>query len=172
MSKKIVYNEIKARVISKVPAIKTFRLWNNQVSNENVENAFNYPAVFLFFSDLEYLNEHSALQTIVGTIKLYIVQEEYKTENEENLDFIDSIANALNGYQTDTIVAPLIRVTELQDTDHNNLIVWEQDYQFKANDTTSSKYNDAIEIDAGVVEPDLTLTFDIDNDNLKTGDGK
>lgn len=171
MSKKIVYQEIKAKVLLGVPAVKTFRLWNNQVSNDNVENAFNYPAIFLEFQGLEYLNENSRLQTITGTIKLHIVQEEYKTENEDNLDFVDSVAAALNGYQTDTITKSLIRVSELQDVDHNNLIIWEQDYYFKANDTTSSKYNGAIEIDGGVVEPVITATLDIDNDIIRTGDG-
>lgn len=175
MSKKIVYQEVKSKLVTDVPELKTLRLWNNQVSNENIENAFNYPAVFIEFADLEYSNENAGLQTITGLLRVHIVQEEYRTENELNLDFIDKIAAALNGYQTDTIVKPLIRVSEVQDTNHNNLIIWEQDYDFKANDCTSSKYNGAIEIAGGVVaaqvERDTEVTLEIDNDIIRTGDG-
>jgi len=175
MSKKLIYQEIKARITSEIPAVKTFRLWNNQVSNDNIENAFNYPAIFLEFADLEYINEQAGLQTIIGAIRLHIVQEEYRTENELNLDFVDQVAKAVNGYQTDTIIKPLIRTSEQQDINHDQLIIWEQDYDFKANDCTSSKYNGGIEIAGGVIDleakRDTEITLDIDNDNIRTGDG-
>lgn len=175
MSKKLIYQEIKAKIAADCPDVKTFRLFNNQVENDNTENAFNYPAVFLEFADLEFMNENAGLQSITGVIRLRIVQEEYRTENELNLDFVDKIASVLNGFQSSTIIQPLIRIRELQDTDHNNLIIWEQEYNFKANDCTSSKYNGAIEIPAGTVELEASrtteVTLDIDNKNIRTGDG-
>jgi len=169
MSKRVVYEEVKARLLDKLPTVKTIRLWNNQITNENVENPFLYPAVFIEFPTLDYINNGSGLQQISGVLRLHIVQEEYKTENIENLDFIDLVAGALNGYQTATIIKPLWRNYELFDTNHNNLIVTEQEYILQANDCTSSKYNDAVLIDAGTVEPNIDIKLIIDNEVIRTG---
>ena len=176
MSKRIIFEEVKQRLIDKIPEVKTIRLWNNQVTNENVENAFNYPAVFIEFSEILFVKENAGLQSFSGILRLYVVQEEYRTENLDNLDFVDQVAAAINGFQTDTIIKPLWRDREFQDVNHNNLIVWEQDYPLMANDCTSSKYNDAVEIPGGsvevIAERDTEVTLDIDNDVIRTGDGQ
>jgi hypothetical protein len=173
MSKKIIYNEIKDQVLAN-STVKTFRLWNNQIDNLDQENAFHFPAVFLEFSDLAFVNMSAGIQQIDGVITLHIAQEELRSENDLNLDFVDSIALALNGFQTETIQNPLKRIAERQDTDHDQLIIWEQDFQLRACDSTSSKYNDAetipedtVEIEIPVDDPD-GLQLIISNDVIRT----
>lgn len=175
MSKKIIYEEIKAKVLTDQPKVKTFRLWNNQIDNLSNEDSFLFPAVFLGFTDLTFMHRSSGIQDIEGTITLYIVQHELRTENLENLDFVDTIAKALNGFQTDTILSPLKRTQERQDIDHDQLIIWEQDFNIKAIDCTSSKFEDSIEIPAETLALDLAaveegegLSLIIQNDSVRT----
>lgn len=174
MSKKIIYNEIRTQVLDN-STVKHFKLWNSQIDKLDDENAFNFPAVFLEFSDMTFVNRAAGIQEIEGVVTLYIVQEELRRENNDNLDFIDTIALALNGFQTDTILSPLKRIAERQDSDHDQLIVWEQDYNITALDCTSSKYNDAIMIPEDTVELELPVVEDgdgisliIQNDNIRT----
>lgn len=158
MSKKLILNDIKTKLLADT-GTKHVDLWNNQIENITNETAFHFPACFVEFVDLEYYNEQSGIQEIRGSVTIHIAQKVIKQKGSKMdaaLDFIDSIAAALNGYQTDTIKVPLIRKSEEQDSNHDMLIVWMQTYELKARDLTSSKYNDAAQI------PEDTLSLDLD----------
>jgi len=175
MSKSIVFNEIKDQIAAEAPEFRKFGLWNNQFDNIDDENAFHFPAVFLEFSDLEFVNRSAGIQEMQGLITFHIGQEELDDKSIAILDLVDVVAKALNGFMTDTILVPLLRVNERQDPDHDQLIVWEMDFQLKAQDCTSSKYNDAvtipgntIDLDMPVVEEGDGISLFIKNDIIRT----
>lgn len=178
MSKSIIYNEIKTKLETDLTGLKHFDLWNNQIDNLDDETAFNFPALFLEWSELTFTDLSSGIQEIEGIITIYIVQKKLKlkgTKLDEMLDFVDSVANVLNGFNTDAITNPLKRIAERQDIEHDMLIVWEQDYALKGCDATSSKYNDGVDIPADTLSLDMPtieegdgLALVIQNDLIRT----
>lgn len=169
MSKKIAYSEIKAK-LETISELKTVRLWNNQIESDNKEIAFDYPCVFCEFS-YDWTQRSYGNQLGVGEIVLYIAQKELSKENIDIFDLIEKVFLTMNGFQTDTIVNPLIRVGDEQDVNHGNIIVWKQSYTFSVEDTTGNKDIPRTTISPGTVEPEITKVIDIDDLIIRTGDG-
>lgn len=142
-AKLTIYNDIAARLTAQVPAIKTIRKWNNQFSSEGVENAFAYPACFIGFSNMAY-NRASvgAFNVNIGvpeqkgtyTITIYLGFEKYQNETEAFALYepiLQDVWAALQGYTATgaTEYGPLQRLAEREDNNHNNVIVWEIDFE-------------------------------------------
>ena len=177
MSKRIVFEEIKARLQDgqavlgdntwKVPG--TIKLWNNQLSNIEREKSFRKPAVFIEFQDITYVGRSRRVKEGSGLLKLYILQKEMADENLDVLDYVDKIARVLEGYQTDVITSSLSKSGETQDTDHDNLIVWEQDYPLGFKDNSLSTMKGSLVIDPGKVKPNIESSLVMENDSIRTG---
>lgn len=188
MSAKLdIFNDIVTELESKVPEIETTGIWNNQFDNEAGEISFNFPAVFIEFAEIPWTSTNlnpskvgsqgdvtkeqkgeGALITLhAGFSKL-----EDETESFPTIDaLLEKIYFAIQGLGKDKdYYSPLLRVAERQDTDHNRVIDWQQDFMttmFQSGELNT----DLTKIDAGTLELELDTDLDIDNPVIRSGDG-
>ena len=137
-----IYSKIKESVLSNVN-VKSFGLWNNQVNKDKAGsiNPIKYPYVGIQFEN-EYSDLSSGYQQINGTFVLYICIQSLQHKDEDILNFKDSVYQTLmtqlpaKGFQN------FSRSFEVQDTDRDNLIVWNQEYSYSyVDDTGKDVYN-------------------------------
>ena len=168
MSKLILYDAISAQIKAEVAAIKAVQLWNNQVDNEKEEEARIHPSAYIEFSSIVWdeLTKGSSEGQIVVTIKTVI--ERLQTDDRTFLTIVDDVYKALQLFQG-VQFTPLKRIAERQDTDHDNVIVWESDFSTLLVDCTADTDQDKPTVTATL---DLDVELDIDNDVIRTGDGE
>ena len=186
MSAKLdIFNDIVTE-IRKITDIETVELWNSQLVNEDKETSFNFPAVFIEFADIPWTSTNLKPSKLGGEgdvtkqqkgagalITLHIVFSQLENETVSFpiiSPIIDKIYFAIQGL-TGTFYGPLLRVAERQDTDHDRVIDWQMDFNtmmFECGELDA----DLTKIDAGVLDVELNVDLDIDNDVVRSGDGK
>lgn len=129
------YDTIKGLILDKTN-VKTCRLFNNQFDNEDVEDAFEYPAVFIQFVSIPWIAKTQGLQEADSVIRLHIGFHSLRTEEREIFELIEQIHKVLQNYSTADLFGDLNRVNEEQDVDHGNVIVWLADYATLITDTS------------------------------------
>ena len=163
---KTVYSAILDRLKTYVPELKTIRLFNNQFANENRENAFDYPAAFIEFRRMDYDTAQQGYQKGNYTVSIHMGFVHYETETLVPFDLIHKIYSVLQGFQGATFTS-LMRTTDIQDVNHDNLIVWRTDFDFMATDCP-----DLInKVETTITELEINRDLDIDNQVIRTGDG-
>lgn len=170
MSKKIAYSEIKAK-LEEITTLKTVRLWNNQVDNDNKEIAFDYPAVFVEFPAIEWESRSYGNQIGVVDVTLYICQKEFRKENINFFDLIDEVYLKIQGFSSEVISSEMQRTNEEQDTEHGNIIIWKQTYSMQIEDSLNNNEIPRTVIASGTIKAEITKVIDIDNEIIRTGDG-
>lgn len=172
---KDIYNGLVARLLANVPELKTVRLFNNQFNHSNNEDqrneqAFLYPCALIEFSEIEYQTQTQLIQSYTGVVRLHIGFESYKLEDTDVLALKQNIYKNIHGFQVSTVktFGKFLRLRETMDTDHDNIMVYIQDYQLSGKDT------DFVDTSSTVVPPielEITRDLDIDNSVIRTGDG-
>jgi len=148
-----IYNAIKQSLPSEV---KQFNLWNNQISKlkEGNANPVRFPAVFIQFEN-EYNQLSVGRQEINGTFILYLCLQSLKHDDEDILLWKDylfqKLSNALpkNGFQD------FYRRFEIQDTDFDNLIIWQQEYSYSYIDDTAKDELNNITVNPFTIDADV-----------------
>ena len=99
---KALFEYIKARINSQVPAIKTVRYWNFQTKNSNGEEkkqrnekAFRYPACFIEFIFNGADNRCLRIVDYIVAVRFRFAREDYKYERLDQFDFADVFAAAI-----------------------------------------------------------------------------
>ncbi len=165
------FNAIKTQVET-VTDVKTVRLFNSQIDNEERENPFKYPAVFIEFQEILWNKAIRNVKTGEATITLHIAVESYKTETESLpavLALAAKIHVAIDGFGGGCFTEFALQA-ERQDTDHDNCIVWQIDYQTELTEGASDPRERQISTPSA---PDLSTSgvLDIDSIVIRTGDG-
>jgi hypothetical protein len=124
-------------LIARVPEIKTIDLFNNQFERESKNNPVKFPCCFIEFENFDWKSQSGGIQIGNLVVKFHIGFETYKTNNssgrpdESNdidfLDLIEKIHTSINMFNTENF-NPLLRVTEQQNTDHDNVLTWVVSY--------------------------------------------
>jgi hypothetical protein len=115
-------NAVEAKTVQHVA------LWRNQIERENVEQPFNYPAVFIEFLTSNYMEASSgAFQQLDLTVRLHICFESYKDEDLDILRLTQAVFSAVQGKQFG-LFGKLKRRNEEQNFDHPNVQDFIQDY--------------------------------------------
>lgn len=137
MSKLTLYNSLKADLIA-ITGINTVDLWNNQLERENVENPFLYPAIFIQFMPSEYRDKgrNGLEQEYDLIVRLHICFESYKDTDTDILTLIDNVFQTVQTKQYGYF-GKLLRRSEEQDFDHNNVQDYIQDYKTLGHDTVT-----------------------------------
>lgn len=163
-----LFNDIKARLEAKVPELLTIRKWNNQFNNESREYAFKFPAAFISFSEMQWqppknttalVNQLQAQQEGVFVVSIYLGFDKLEDETESWPD-IEPIIHKVWSYLEEWTGTPaeygkLIRVSEVEDNNHDNVIVWVINFEFRVAECAT--------VGDMVAAPDpLTLTIDTD----------
>ena len=150
-------------------------LFNNQFDNEDRENAFPYPNVFIEFGTIDWIKKSRNIQQGEVTFTIHCGFESYVTNSIENdaaiFDILERIHKALQGFSDGECFNPLDRVTERQDTDHDNVVVWEMDYTTILLDTAPATELKLV-TSPGPHDLEVIGDLDIDNDVIRTGDGE
>lgn len=186
-----IFNDIVAAIeaivdINDVRVINTVELWNSQLENEEEEIPFNFPAVFIEFAEIPWTSTNQQPSTLgaqgnvtkeqKGVNALVMIHIAHSQLENETVSFpiIDAINDtvyfAIQGLFKNEKYSPLLRTTELQDTDHDRVIDWQMGFlttMFQCGELDST----LIKIDGGVIALVLEKDLDIDNDVIRTGDG-
>lgn len=171
-SKTILFNDIKSRLLNDVPGannenlIKTSALWNEQLNEEveKLEHAFNFPAVFIEFGDVVWIDKTDGLQE--GQLLITLHQGFHVLEDEKItvLDDIDLIYRALQGFVNPLnpgCYSKLKRVAERQPLNFGNVQDWEVDFMTTVTDTSGLRKNKLIPTGAPI---DLELNSELQID--------
>jgi len=187
-----VYNGLVSKM-AELTSVKTVELYNSQYDNEERERPTRYPAVYIEFVSIEWLmSSHRVGRNIVNTADLgRLTQQQkgnmevilhlcYRTMKDEKDSFaeIDVIRHdmykLLSNYQITTETTGMQRLRDEQDPNHNGVVVWKTTYALSVEEKA---WIDTDIVDANVeskdpIELELNMELDIDNDIIRTGDGK
>jgi len=147
--------------------LKHYAIYNTQIESESTEIPFDFPALFVEFSSIIW--ERTGLRAVnsaqknkqIGnvTITFHIAFEKYSSETDafEEIDAeIDKIIEKFHVVVIDEFETALLRSAERQDSNHNNVIVWQVDFTCMVQET----FEDKTVIDAtGGDENKLGLTI-------------
>jgi hypothetical protein len=138
-----IYNSIKQSLPSEV---KQFNLWNNQISKlkEGTVNPVRFPAVFISFEN-EYNQLSLGRQEINGTFVLHLCLQSLKHDDTDILLWKDYLYQSLSDQLPKNGFSDFYRRFEVQDTDFDNLIIWQQEYSYSyIDDATRDERNNII----------------------------
>lgn len=172
---KAFLTDIKAKILADVTAIKTVRLWNNQVEEiiTRRNESISLPAVFLGFDDgIEYVSKTAAGLQYAEKVPFYIhiVSENYvDNDNDDStewgyIDLKQELYKALEQFNGTTF-GNISRVREVPDQSHDSMYHYTQVYMIPI----------LIDADNCPVTEDVTATLDltvelsIENAIIRTG---
>jgi len=168
-------NDIKQRILSEVPEIKTVRLWNNQIEQLIAQRneSISFPAVFLGFDEgLEWQSKSQKGIQYSEDLALYVrvvgenyVDNTYDDSTEWGIfDLKESVYKALQSYDP-VNASELDRIREQTDESHDSIYIYTQVYRIdKLVDTTACP--PTTPVDATL---DLTVDLNIENIIIRTG---
>lgn len=159
-----IFDALALMLAEKVPEIKTFRLYNNQFVKEGVEKAFAFPALFLEFPTLEYSSKGESLQVGDAVIRFHLGFVSLKTEDRAIFELESKLYFHLQGFNVVNVSTPLDRKREIQDVDHDALIIWQIEFNTLITDNTANRKN-KMNLLVGV--PALELNVDAEGYFLK-----
>ena len=128
MSQLSVFNSLKS-TLEAISGVQHVALWNNQVSNENMEIPFLYPAIFIQFTNDNFKEYSKGIQDFDSVITLHICFESYATDDTAILTLKETVYSAVHKKTQTATNSPMYRVAERENYDHNNIQVYEQDYR-------------------------------------------
>lgn len=137
-----IYNSIKESLPIEM---KQFGLWNNQINKlkDGSINPVRFPAAFVQFEN-QYNQLSAGRQEINGTFILYLCLQSLRHSDEDILLWKDYLYQRLSLNLPKKGFSDFYRVFELQDTDFDNLIVWQQEYSYSYIDDQASDLNGLI----------------------------
>jgi hypothetical protein len=173
---KALYTSLRTK-IETIDSIKWCRLFNDQFNksnndnvDQNIEQGFPYPCVFIEFpEDNEQISAGAGAKQLDVLIRIHIGFLSYKLEDITVFDIAAEVQEALEGF-SDTLVKPLTYEAQRMDYDHNNVYVYQFDFRTTYTDNTKYFKRNAIAApDPLTVE--INAGLDIDNIVIRTGDG-
>lgn len=153
-----LYLDLEARVVEKAPEIKHIDLWNNQIDNEE-EQAFPFPCLFVEFSGISYTEMGSGIQEASLTVRVRVGLESYKNKDLSIYALRRKINGFLMGFVGPTLQnKPFVRVSEEMDTNHDNRVIWVIDYTTTYMDYDGYTKRDQVPVNASLeIEKDLII---------------
>lgn len=124
--------------LATVTGIKSIGKWNNQILNDAQEDQYEYPAVFIEFSSVEWLpsdlkpTQSNKGQQQKGTVEvtLHICHKDLRDSTdtfETHIAFTKLVWDKINQLQG-TYFTPLQRLRDVDDVDHGIIRDWQQTY--------------------------------------------
>lgn len=160
-----LYLAVKKRVLN-TTGVKHFALFNSQFDNIEQEQLFPFPCVFLEFADLQYETVAKGGQKGDFILRLHVGFESVATEDLQLLELLEELHQKIQGFgnegeSEDGFFLPMNRVSEAQDTNHDNITVWQVEYSSLVHDNSGHVNN-------GLIKTELTtLDVDLDPDTYK-----
>lgn len=146
-----LYNALKKEIETKLPEIKTVRLFNNQFESMDVENAFAFPCVMLQFQVNGFRELSQGVQQFDMTVTTHLGFESYKDEDMDILRLKQDLFKVVNRFRNENF-SRLLRVEDRPNYNHSNYQVFETDYKTTGKDFTTD-IRPGVEVEA---TPSLT----------------
>ena len=169
---KALYIALEARLKESAVGIKYIDLFNNQLQNK--QEVLSYPCVLIAYN-AGYDSLSQGVQKASLRLTFYLAIDITGLSSYEGsgnqasalavFDTKDKIHQALQGYSADFFTA-LNRIEEIQDTDYQNIQVFQLVYETELTDIAAWTGNQYIEVTG--VEPEIEKEIDIENFNLRT----
>lgn len=165
-----IYKSITDMLLEKVPGLKWIDLYRGQYRNFEKEYPFSFPAVFIEFVELPFVNDGNNTSSAPSTIKIHIVQDNtadtFRSDLKQNntpgliyLETVDAIHKALQGFAP-TNCSRLQGATLISDTEDSSMIVYLRDYRCQVYDFSTANNADYVEVELTAITP----VGDINND--------
>jgi len=162
-----MFNDIVTAVEAIVDAngkrvVNTVDIWNNQFDNEAIETSFNYPAVLIEFSELEWsplaaaggyntdATEEQRSKECVMVLHIGHSHLEHAGTSFSAMHAVNQAVYFAVQNMNTSLYGPLLRIRERQDTNHGRVIDWQMDFRFTLAQTGQSV--NKTEIESGVVQ--------------------
>jgi len=182
MSKKILFQSIKQRLkdeVAEFNGVKNkpvaelgIRIFNRQDLDPERHNVLPLRFVLVEFSQTEWLQETRGTQK--GTVTV-TVRVGFNSPNNDKLDesgffdFEEAVHKALHGFGGDCFTN-LQRIADRADENFDHVYIQEIDYSTELTDDSAAENNKLISKTISTLK--VTKDLDIDNDVIRTGDGK
>jgi len=188
-----IYSGIKTILASTI-GVNTVELFNSQYLNEARERVTKYPACYIEFANIDWqMSSHRVGRNIKKTVDIgnithqqkgnmtIVIHIAYQTLKDESDSFTEidvlrhNIYKALSNYEiTNKQTTGLQRLRDEQDTAHDGVVVWKTTFtcsceELAYSDTTLVEANTA---HGGAIALDVVGELDIDNNVIRTGNGK
>ncbi len=158
------YQELRQQ-IEDTTTVQHVRLWNNQIDlfEKGEQIPFLFPAVFIDFPSIPWLQIGGGEATSELMTRLYIVFESFATaENEEDLAIFDlrqEVYLAVQDFKP-TQSSKLQRINEQTDPNHTNVYVWVMDFISNYTDPTAAFPRGGITAEINTIVLNGTLKID------------
>lgn len=134
-----LFDALKERINTEIPEIKTFRLFNNQFNKEAVEKASFWPALMVEFVEAPYTSKSESRQEADLSIVFHLGFASLKTEDRYIFELAQKVHQSIQGFAVEGLISPFNRKRERQDTDHDNVIVWQIEYVTLLTDNSANR---------------------------------
>ena len=158
--KKEIFSAIKTTLLNKTK-INSVKLFNSQFSNLGDEDVISFPSVLVEFSLIDYISELEGFQKGDFNVRLHVGFQTLKTDDLSILDLLETINFEVSGIVFEVDISGFSRLSERQDVDHDNLIVWTLDFKVSAIDKSAQRNNRlrrAVITDV-CIDPEITLNI-------------
>jgi hypothetical protein len=133
-----LYQALKKHIETEIPELKTVKLFNNQIVNDNKEVAFNYPCVLIEFKPSGYTDMSLGQQECDMIVTLHLGFKSFETEDIDILRLKQDLYKVVYWFEEGNW-AKLARREERPNYDHDDVQVFEIDYQTHGIDFTADK---------------------------------
>lgn len=176
-----IFTDLRSKIFTDIPTVKTVRIYNNQFDNMDKESAFDFPCVFIDFPQLSYQELGQGVQGVDLVIRLYIgfenlalsqggvINPDSSLSNEEIgfFELRDSLFKALTNFRP-AQCSPMMRSEERTDTNHDNVYVYQMDFITAGVDSSSDEQDKLID-SISPLPLELNVDLIIDNVEIRTG---
>ena len=170
-----LYDLIKSHLETNVSEIQEIHYGNAQLENEQNEFPYLLPMVTIQFDEIEWSDKLRRVQHGEVSLVVKLYYENLKDDDTGLLDLADKINSFLHGFGVSGYgqkwLNPMLRRTENQDNNHGRVQIHEITYSTLLTDTGVYDRLRAERPDANVNDLVIKNELDIDNTNIRTGDG-
>lgn len=164
------YAALKTKILT-LSGVKYVALWNEQFNNEKNNIEFNYPAVFIEFTNIDAKQLLKNVQLVDFTVRLHLGFKTLKTDDATVLTLKQQLYKLVEFFvfsQTEfpeTYCTKLIRSGETQNFDHDQIQEYILDFRATMKDFSAQ---DA-PTEATVTTLDIAVSPQISNHIINTG---
>lgn len=168
--RKFIYNSLVNRLkqvsdANGEPIIKSFDIWNNNIQNLSIGQAFELPAVFIEFAPFSWSHQGGGVRDTIATIRLHVLQQVnapsldergYTDHSLTRFDLLTCINVALHGYSRSTDYfgfGALTSTLSTTDNDYGEVVTDIEEYQCRCNDSSML----SLEQESAVWQPSITI---------------
>lgn len=171
------FDALKKNINFYLPAVKTIGLWNNQFERSNgtgkdgrKEKAFNYPAVFIEYHNFEYRQLSMGIMEFDFQMTTHFGYKSFLTDDEQYLNQLENLYWTCQRFQQGSF-SRLIKLTEVYDTDHDDIIIVKTTYKAYGKDFNRYVYNPDILSNITGATFDITVSADTVSPNFQMFSG-